>query len=539
MANGIFSYTKNGSASVLGISGPAGIYATGLAPDRGKGLYKWDWHDFGPNVGFTWDPFKNGKMSVGANYRITYDRHMMAATSRMDDQNQGALNISLTSIPFTRFSDPNLYQKVGDKPAILPLGPVPAIFTPPPFTREGRAYALDENIHPPYTQNWSLRVQRALSKNWFVQVSYVGNHTVGEWRAINYNQIEIRKNGFLKDFLAAQRNLAASGNPNNGEPIGVLAKLFAPLGGIPASQYTTISQGQAATLADFADTTPLGTNVRGGLVSAAGLPLTFFRLNPQVANASIASNISNSTYNAMKVEVGKRFSQGTYFQMNYTLSKALTDYIGSQGFYDDFRDNENRRLDKTLQNFDSTHIVQANGVLELPFGPNKTWLSGITGWKKALLGGWQLNGIFQLATGRPFTVNTGRYTLALGHDSTADYAGKDFGITSKVIKGSQVVVLTPEEKALFTNPAAGTPGGTPLRAFRAPMYTNVDSSMFKNFRAPSLGEQGTVQFRMEAFNLFNHANFGLPDSNINSGSFGVINSAYPARILQFALKATF
>jgi hypothetical protein len=539
MANGIFSYTKNGSASVLGISGPAGIYATGLAPDKGKGIYKWDWDSFGPNVGLTWDPFKNGKMSVGANYRITHDRHMMAATSRMDDQNQGALNISLTALPFTRFSDPNLYQTVAGKPAILPLGPIPAIFTPPPFTREGRAYALDENITPPYTQNWSLRIQRALTQNWFVQVSYVGNITVGEWRAINYNQIEIRKNGFLDGFMAAQRNLSAGGNPNNGESIGVLAKLFEPLGGIPASQYTTISQGQAAALADFADTTTLGTGVRGGLVAAANLPVTFFRLNPQVGNASITANLSNSTYNAMKVEVGKRFSAGTYFQFNYTLGKALAEYIGGQGFYVDYRDNLNRKLDKTYQNFDSRHIVQANGVWELPFGANKAWLTGINGWKSFLISGWQMNGIFQLATSRPFTISTGRYTLTLGNDSTADYAGKDFTIAAKVIKGNQILAITPEEKALFTNPAAGSPGGTPLRAFRGPLFTNVDSSMFKNFRARSLGEQGIIQFRAEAFNLFNHANFGLPDSNINSGTFGVISSAFPARILQFALKVTF
>ena len=63
--------------------------------------------------------------------------------------------------------------------------------------------------------------------------------------------------------------------------------------------------------------------------------------------------------------------------------------------------------------------------------------------------------------------------------------------------------------------------------------------MFKNFPAPFMGEQGQIQFRAEAFNLLNHPNFGLPTSNINSGSFGQISSAYDARILQFALKVNF
>jgi hypothetical protein len=63
--------------------------------------------------------------------------------------------------------------------------------------------------------------------------------------------------------------------------------------------------------------------------------------------------------------------------------------------------------------------------------------------------------------------------------------------------------------------------------------------MFKNFRVRYLGEQGNAQFRMEAFNLLNHTNFGSPGTNINSGSFGVINSAYSPRILQFALRLSF
>ena len=71
------------------------------------------------------------------------------------------------------------------------------------------------------------------------------------------------------------------------------------------------------------------------------------------------------------------------------------------------------------------------------------------------------------------------------------------------------------------------------------MYTNVDSSLFKNFPMHSLGEQGNVQFRIEAFNWFSHANFGLPQATINAGTPGVIRSAAPGRIVQFALKVYF
>src|SRR5207244_5178461 len=97
----------------------------------------------------------------------------------------------------------------------------------------------------------------------------------------------------------------------------------------------------------------------------------------------------------------------------------------------------------------------------------------------------------------------------------------DFNIGSKVVKGDQVLAITAAEKALFTSPPAGSAGGTPQRAFRGPLYTNIDASMFKNFRVPFVGEQGNLQFRMEAFNLLNHPNFDLPPTanrNINGGA---------------------
>jgi len=298
-----------------------------------------------------------------------------------------------------------------------------------------------------------------------------------------------------------------------------------------------------ATVADFLDTTTQGTGTRGGLVTKVGLPVTFFRINPQVMNATIVDNLSNSTWNGFKMEVGKRFSAGTYLQFQYTLGKGLTDYTGGQGLYSDYRDNLNRRLDKTLQQYDSTHIIQTNGIWELPIGPNRRFLNGLTGWQNGILGGWQLNGIFQVATSRPSTVTSNRYNLVLGRASTVYFSGNDFNIMSNVIRGgSQITTLTDAQKALFTNPGAGDAGGVPFYAFRGPLYVNVDTSMFKNFRLPFLGEQGNLQFRMEAFNVLNHVNFNPPPSsnlNINSGTFGVINSSASPRILQFALKLNF
>jgi len=562
MKNGIYSYPANGMTSVLGVTGPnefrfaapriatATPYATALAPEKGRAIVNWDMNNFGPNVGLTWDPFKDGKTSVSAYYRIAYDRHMQSVYSRLDDQNMG-LSVDLTAYPNTRFSDANLYQAVGSKAAILPL-PVGKPFDTIGFNRSGGAYALDDNIRTPYVQSWSFRIQRELRKDWSLSVAYVGNIGVAAWHSINYNQVQIRNNAFLDAFKAAQRNLAANGNPNKGESIGVIGQIYAPLGGIPSSMNTYIQQGQVAYMANNIDTTiPSGGTTPGWLLTKAGLPVNYFRANPQVADANVAGNNSVSTFEAMKLELTKRFSAGTTLQFNYTLGKALTDYIGGQTENNPYRDNLNRKLDKTMQNYDARHVIQSNGIWELPFGAGKRWLNGLQGWQDAFLGGWQVNAIFTLATSRPFNITSGYYNLVQGQYSTVYYNGTDYNFSSKVVKGNGTVyAITPgdtatcpgcaNEKSLFTYPGAGDPGGVPFRAFHGPLYTNIDSSMFKNFRVKFLGEQGNVQFRAEAFNLLNHPSFSNPNGTLSSSSFGVITSTQStARVLQFALKVNF
>jgi len=172
-------------------------------------------------------------------------------------------------------------------------------------------------------------------------------------------------------------------------------------------------------------------------------------------------------------------------------------------------------------------------------------------WQDAFLGGWQINAIFTLATSRPFSITSGYNNLVQNNASTVYYSGTDYNFASKVVKGNGTVyAITPgdtatcpgcaSEKSLFTYPLAGDPGGVPLRAFHGPLYSNIDTSMFKNFRVRYLGEGGNLQFRMEAFNLLNHPSFSNPNGTLSSSSFGVISSTQStARVLQFALKLNF
>jgi len=539
---GIFTQPVGGVDGLYGVAGPLGRpTATAFAENGGADVYSMDKNNFAPNIGFTWDPFKDGKTSVSANFRTAYDRVALTQHLFLDYSNEGT-TATARLFPNTRFSDPNIYQAVGGKAPIFPL-PVPALFAPIANTRAGQANSVDPDLYVPYTNSGSLRIQREVFRNTTFTVAYVGNKGTGLHRAINIDQIEVRNNGFLTAFLAAQRNLVANGNPNIGESVGVLGSIFPAtqagrVANIPSSLNTNISQGQVARVADQIDRGQVGGLAPGVLLTNAGLSQTFFRLNPQFLNARIVGNNSNSTWHGLKLEATRRFSGGLYFQANYTFSKGLTDYVGGQSQGDDYRDNRNYNLDKTLANFDATHVINSNWIYELPFGKGRRWLAGAPGWMNQIVGGWQMNGIFGLTTGWPMTVSTGRNTLTLNDSATANYSASDTKLFSKIIRGDQITTLTSDEKARFSNPVAGSQGGTPERSFRGLRYINVDTSFFKDF---SITEDKRLQLRFEFFNLFNHTRFDqrFLNLNINSANFGNVTAALNPRIIQFAAKFTF
>ncbi len=174
-ADGLFVQPLGGLDRLLGISGASGQPTrTGLAPDKGAGIYGTDWNNFAPNIGFTWDPTNRGKWSISANYRIAYDRvgNVMTGASNFFNEGMGATR---TIFPRVRFSDAGRF---------LPL-PTPEIFAPIPFDRLGVVYAIDSNLYVPHTQSWSLRIQHEVMRNTLLQVAYVGNKATGQYRAVN------------------------------------------------------------------------------------------------------------------------------------------------------------------------------------------------------------------------------------------------------------------------------------------------------------------------------------------------------------------
>lgn len=530
MANGIFVYPIGGEAGALGVQGPTGQPTQwGFAPNNGGSIFHTQWNNFAPTVGLAWDPFGDGKTAIRASYRIAYDRYALV-NSNFSVNNYGQSTTITLTPQNERFSSPNLYS------GVLPM-PTPAIFGSLPDIRQGNAYVADANLYNPYVHLWNFTIERQVARVWKFDASYVANHAVGMWRGLNLNQDNITTNGFLSTFEIAQANLAANGSPTVGQSLGNLQSLFKL---VPSSQYNLITQGQAAALADYLDTTTAQTGTRGGLVALAGLPATFFRYNPQVQNLYIVGNRSHSTYDGLQLAGSRRLDHGLYFQANYTFSKALSDQLPGQAYTNDYRDINNPHLDKTLSPYDATHVVLINGIWEIPVGRGRTFLPNSGAFVDTVLGGWQLNGIFSFSTGRPLLITTNRYNLNQTVTSNPNFNGAFRDLSTVNFEGNQVTFITPQQTAAFTNPGPGSPGTLADYFFHGPGYSSLDMSLFKTF--PLFKERVHLQFRAEYFNILNHPSFQPPPAtslNIDSGSFGVLTSDYPLRIGQFALKLTF
>jgi hypothetical protein len=529
IANG-YVYPVGGYSGALGVYGPTGSPTRyEYTANKGGSIYNTDKNNFGPAVGFAYDPFGRGTTSIRASYRIAYDRQQIVAND-FSGPNYGA-STSITLNPGIQFS------KVG---AVLPITPPQLFATSTANVRQGNTYVADPHLSTPYVQSWTAGVEQQLFKDWAVSATYIGNHVVGEWEGVDLNQIALTSNGFLTAFQTAQKNYAANGSPTSGQNLGALQALFAE---VPSSQYNLLTTGQAATLANFLDTNPPSGGVRGDYVARAGLAPNFFRFNPQNQDIYVVRNLGQSNWNGLQLQVQRKLNRGVYLQANYTLSKGFANYAQDlQSFTTPLRDNANPNINKSLSPLDATHVIIANGLYELPFGRGKEFGSSVNGFWNALIGGWQVSGIFGFTTGRPLAITTGYNLLNQNVASTPNFSGNYGHVTGVNKSGSQVRFISTTDKVRFTNPAAGSAGALPLYSLRGPSYTTLDTGLAKLTNVPGLREHAQLELRLELFNVLNHANFAAPSGaslNSNSATFGVLTGTLSPRIGQIAAKITF
>ena len=243
-----------------------------------------------------------------------------------------------------------------------------------------------------------------------------------------------------------------------------------------------------------------------------------------------------SNYNAFNTKLEHR-GRGALLTLAYTWakstdSKSAAAGIGASGFngWQGFLNNHDPERDYGLSDFDVDHRLVGSFVYNLPFGKGEKYATDASGVKNALVGGWQVNGIYTLQRGFPITI------------TAADLGGLNdtFGTNRADLVGDpdngDRSVTQWFNTSAYAQPPQGALGSAGRNTERGPGINNLDLAVFKNFDLP----RGTrLQFRLESFNAFNHTQFAGVSTSIASTNFGVVTSARPARINQLGLKLIF
>jgi len=456
-----------------------------------------------PRVGFAWDPRGDGKMAIRGGYGIFFEHANgnEANTEGMEGQTSPLLQSE---------SQPNVpgYLLIGNSAFGTPVFP-------------SSFYSIPKSVVWPYMQQWHLDVQRELPGHSVVTVSYVGSKGTKLGRQSNLNQLQ---------------PVPASQNPyQSGQQITAYdcagVSIVDPTGLAVATPGTyTVNGVPGPTTYTATETGGWATN----LAVACGNDANPYRPFQGIANVTRLENRASSIYHALQVSARK--SVGSLnLTAAYTYSHSIDDssdrYDGS--FVNAFDPSSNR----ASSNFDQRHMLNVGYVYDLPFFRKP----GLT---HSVLGGWQWSGIFAFSTGTPLNVTNG-----------TTY-GDNAGVGNGVGTGSYPDVISnprqnvPDRSQVTGNNYAGyfynpnafvaptglTFGNVGRNYLRNPNRTNFDMGLFKHF---AIKESMAFEFRAEAFNVFNHTQFGGPDGSLGSSGFMEIASAHLARVFQLGAKFVF
>jgi Carboxypeptidase regulatory-like domain len=555
--------------AAAGISGNAAEPLISYFPigqgNNAPGPYAPDRNNFAPRFNIAWNPSsQNGflgkvlgdrKTVIRAGGAVVYDRVSGGLTFAQDQFNYLFNNQVIT--PFG----------VGDPVASLQIDPrftgtgtlpvqnmAPAITNPStpnvvmaadgslvPVGINSAAvnYAIDQRFRTPYSIEYSFGFQREMPGNFILEMSYVGRQARKLFAQVDAAQIlDFRDPASGQFMLAAFNGLQAQ-----------LQAGVAPGAVTPQPWFENqIGPGGTALLATLAPTQVQNgdtTTVIQGL-AALGAIAPNIGLSAQYATNAFVTNLGSSSYNGMLVSLRKRLSQGLQFDFNYSLSHSIDNQssisnTATGGLICDIRD---LRACRGNSDFDIRHLINVNGIYELPFGRGKAIGGNARGVVNTLIGGWQLGGIFTYRSGLPFSLTTGAFPVGFVNPGFAALNSSDTSALQQQINdatdGSGSIQFFANQAAAQSAVRFTQNGGNGNRnVLRGPGFWNVDTSLLKNFSLP-WSETHSLQFRWESYNAFNNNGFALPLTNISLPTLGrVTTSSNLPREMQFALRYQF
>ncbi|MBA3976248.1 MAG: TonB-dependent receptor [Candidatus Solibacter sp.] len=272
-----------------------------------------------------------------------------------------------------------------------------------------------------------------------------------------------------------------------------------------------------------------------------GANVNFLRPYRGFANIPMLEHSGRSEYNALQVEVNRRFSRGLSYGVAYTFGKTMDNNSGPR---DGFIDVYNQQLNWGKSGNDVRHVLISNYVWELPFFNN----SGSKA-VRAVAGGWQISGVIQFQSGAPISIGNGDDYLGIGSSN-----GKTWNLNGETDRPQQFANRnaagnflgignfwfnpTPGGSAWATRPANGTLPNQNRNsiAFNNVGFQNWNLATFKSFK---FTESQFLQFRAEFFNLPNHPNWNGVDTNPTNQTFGMVTGKSSQRNIQLSLRYTF
>lgn len=448
---------------------------------------------FSPRLGIAYSP--NSKTSIRAGYGIYYS--VIQGNTIGVDEPQPPYGLSYTSPAPPLFAQPYIAAASGQQH----LQPYPIIFPPlnatvnhpnpninyaPYVGQAGMTSPYKGNTYP-YNESYFFSIERQLARDTVLNLSYVGSEAHHLLLVYSNNP----GNPALCLFLS---------NPANVAPGTATCKPFAE-----SAVYTTAT-GQTI----YGTRGPFGFNF---------------------GNDDYEGSVGNSAFNAL--EVSLRHSAGALdLLFSYTYSKSMDEASALSDPVNPF----NYKLSRAPSQFDLTHNFVGTYRYSLP-------LDRISNHAKALTRGWALSGITRISTGFPVTIHSSADNSLQGSAPNGvnnyvidrpDYTPGDLAINHNPRNG-----LPYFNTSLFSPNALGTPGTAARRSFYGPGEFNCDLALLRTF---TVTETKSFQFRLEAFNAFNHTQFFGPaavSGDFSSSGFGYVVNAAPPRHVQAALKFVF